>query len=198
MVTSIEDNAPEDRELILRLQSGDLEALGALYDRYRLQIFRTALAVTQDASAAEDILQECFLRVHAYSHRIDASLPLSPWLYRVTVNLSYTWTKRHNRNRVSLEGFIDRLIAPSGHAPDISAERSELVERMQDAIDALPFSQRVVIILHYLNGLNLQEIAEVLDCPVGTVKSRLYHARENLRDQLGPGAKFPDVAHGYT
>lgn len=189
---------PEDRELIVWLQAGDLEALGTLYDRYRFQIYRTALAVTHDSAAAEDILQECFLRVYLYAKRIKAELPLAPWLYRVTVNLSYTWTKRHQRTQFSLEDFIDRLISPSGHAPDTSAEHTELQERIQRAIDTLPFNQKIVVVLHYLNDLSLQEIAEILNCPVGTVKSRLFHARENLRAQLEPGTGLSDIAHGYT
>jgi RNA polymerase sigma-70 factor (ECF subfamily) len=77
---------PVDSFLIQSLCDGDLSALGILYDKYRLQVFRTALAITHDRQAAEDILQECFLRVNTYARRIDRTLPLEPWLYRVTVN----------------------------------------------------------------------------------------------------------------
>ncbi len=188
----------DDRDLIIRLQAGELEALGDLYDRHRHQIFRTALAITRDTEAAEDILQETFLRVHRYSHRINPDLPISPWLYRVTVNLSYTWSKRNRNQWGSLEAFIERLISPARQAPEPSAEQAEMSARILAAIDALPFNQRVVIVLHYLNGLSLKEIADTLECPVGTVKSRLFHARATLREQLGPSATFlSDIAHGY-
>jgi RNA polymerase sigma-70 factor (ECF subfamily) len=192
------DSNIEDRELITRLKSGDLGALGDLYSRYRHQIYRTALAITHETAAAEDILQECFLRVYTYADRIDETLPLSPWLYRVTVNLSYTWTKRHQRHRISIDNFIDRLISPPRQAPESAAEHTELRETIHEAIDSLPFGQRVVIVLHYLNGMSLAEIAEVLDCPVGTVKSRLYHARQNLKEKLEQAAWVSDVVHGYT
>jgi RNA polymerase sigma-70 factor (ECF subfamily) len=192
------DSDVEDHELIARLQSGDLEALGDLYDRYRHQIYRTALAITRDPLTAEDILQECFLRVHAYADRIDGSLPLVPWLYRVTVNLSYTWTKRNNRHKISVDDLLDRLTSPAKNTPETVAERTELQEKVQEAIDSLPFGQKVVVVLHYLNGMSLAEIAEILDCPVGTVKSRLYHARQNLKDRLGKAIWLSDVAHGYT
>lgn len=192
------DSDVEDHELIARLQSGDLEALGDLYDRYRHQIYRTALAITRDPLTAEDILQECFLRVHAYADRIDGNLPLVPWLYRVTVNLSYTWTKRNNRHKISVDDLLDRLMSPAKNTPETVAERTELQEKVQEAIDSLPFGQKVVVVLHYLNGMSLAEIAEVLDCPVGTVKSRLYHARQNLKDRLGKAIWLSDVAHGYT
>src|SRR5574337_1119578 len=101
--------APTDCELIKRLCDGDLEALGTLYDRYRLLVFHTALAITHDRQAAEDILQECFLKLNTYARRIDVSLPLEPWLYRVTVNQSYTWVTRRSRWLTSLESMIDRL-----------------------------------------------------------------------------------------
>jgi RNA polymerase sigma-70 factor (ECF subfamily) len=188
----------DDGALIERLQAGDNEALGELYDCYRSQVYRTALAITHDTAAAEDILQECFLKVHAYADRIDTSVPLAPWLYRVTVNLSYTWTVRRKKRRISLDAFIDRLVSPARHSPEPTAERTEIQEAVQRAIDALPFGQKVVIVLHYLNGLSLKEIAYILDCPVGTVKSRLYYGRENLREALGPTSWLSDVAHSYT
>ncbi|HEC23143.1 MAG TPA: RNA polymerase sigma factor [Chloroflexi bacterium] len=187
-----------DQKLIRRLQAGDVEALGDLYDRYRHQIYRTALAITHDPNAADDILQECFLRVYRYANRIDPALPLAPWLYRVTVNLSYTWTKRNRRNAVSLDGVIDYLTSAPSAAPEPSAEQAELLQKIQEAIDALPFEQRAVIVLHYLNGLSVKEIAEVLECPVGTVKSRLHHARRKLRKQLGHPGWVSELAHGYT
>jgi|SRR3990172_5595290 len=174
----------EDGQLVARIRERDLSALGALYDKYRLQVFHTALAVTRDRQAAEDILQEAFLKVHAYANRIDLGVPLAPWLYRVTVNLSYTWATRQAKWRTSLETLLDRLVAPPRVAPEGYFEARDLQTRIQRAVDALPFNQRVVIILYYLSDLSLKEIAYILDCPVGTAKSRLHYGREALRRQL--------------
>ena len=131
-------SAPTDRELIQRLCDGDLAALGTLYDRYRLLSFHTALAITRDRQAAEDILQECFLKLNSYAPRIDVSLPLEPWLYRVTVNLAYTWITRRSRWLTSLESVIDRLVSPARTSTEYHAEVSELHAVLQHAIDALP------------------------------------------------------------
>jgi RNA polymerase sigma factor (sigma-70 family) len=177
-------SAPTDRELIGRLCSGDLAALGTLYDRYRLLVFHTALAITRDRQAAEDILQECFLKLNAYARRIDVNLPLEPWLYRVTVNQAYTWVTRRSRWLTSLESVIDRLVSPARANAEYQAEISELQSAIQHAIDSLPPSQRMTVILYYLNDLSLKEIAYILDCPVGTVKSRLHYGREQLKRQL--------------
>ena len=161
-------------------------------------MYRTAAAITRDNAVAEDIAQDCFLKLHQYAHRIDVSLPLAPWLYRVTVNLSYTWISRRQKRRISLEALVDHLMSPSWHAPDQLAEHNEVQHHVRQAISELPFNQRVVIVLHYLSQLSLEEISEILDCPVGTVKSRLYYARENLRRRLDDSYRISEVAHGYA
>ena len=173
--------ATTDAQLIQRLCDGDLSALGTLYDRYRLLVFHTALAITHDRQSAEDILQECFLKVNTYARRIDQSLPLEPWLYRVTVNQAYTWVTRRSRWLTSIETMIDRLVAPIRTNSEYQAELSELQTVIQQAIDALPPNQRLTVILYYLNDLSLKEISYILDCPVGTVKSRLHYGREQLK-----------------
>jgi RNA polymerase sigma-70 factor (ECF subfamily) len=187
-----------DALLIERLRTEDLSALGALFDRYYPQVYRTALAITRDNAVAEDLAQDCFLKLHQYAHRIDTALPLAPWLYRVTVNLSYTWISRRQKRRISLEALVDQLMSPPWHAPDHLAEQGETQKMVRAAISELHFNQRVVIVLHYLSSLSLEEIAEILDCPVGTVKSRLYYARENLRRRLGELHRTIEVAHGYA
>ena len=192
----------EDGRLIARIREGDLSALGALYDKYRLQVFHTALSITRDHAVAEDILQECFLKVHTYSDRIDLGVPIAPWLYRVTVNLSYTWITRHSRHLTSLENLVDRLVAPARVAPELHFEIRDLQEKVWRAIESLSFNQRVVVILYYLSGLSLKEIAYVLDCPVGTAKSRLHYGRAMLRRQLADrveqAAPALEMAYDFT
>ncbi len=187
-----------DADLVLRLRSEDLTALGVLFERYRAQVYRTAFAITHDADAAEDILQDTLLKVYSNAHRIDTSMPLAPWLYRVTVNLSYTWTTRHKKRWTSIESVVEHLISPMRHAPDRVMEHNEMQTLTRQAIESLPFNQRVVVVLHYLNDLDLPEIAQILDLPVGTVKSQLFYARENLRHKLGTLNSMSEVAHGYS
>lgn len=187
-----------DARLVERLRDGDVEALGFLFDRYYPQVYRTALAITRDSAVAEDIAQDCFLKLHQYAPRIDTSLPLTPWLYRVTVNLSYTWISRRQKRRISLEALVDQLMSPAWSAPDQLAERGETHERVWRAINALHINQRIVIVLHYMSGLSLEEIADIAEIPVGTVKSRLYYAREKLRQQLSEYDRTVEPAHGYA
>jgi RNA polymerase sigma-70 factor (ECF subfamily) len=174
----------EDGRLISQIRQGNILALKALYEKYKVQVYRTALAITRDREAAEDILQDCFLKVYVHIDRLDGSLPLSPWLHRVAVNLSYNWVDRRRRWLKPLEDVIDCLVASPRSLPEFALERGELQRVIQKAIASLSFEHRAVIVLFYLNGFNLNEIAYILDCPVGTVKSRLHYARRNLRHKL--------------
>jgi RNA polymerase sigma-70 factor (ECF subfamily) len=179
------EDMPTDAVLIDRLRENDFDALGALFDRYYTQIYRTALAITRDSAVAQDVAQDAFLKLHHYAHHIDTGLPLTPWLYRVTVNLCYTWITRRQKRRISLDALVDQLISPPALEPDVLAEQGEIQRRVRDAIGQLPPPQRMVVVLHYLSGLNVDEIAGIVSAPEGTVKSRLYYAREQLRRQLG-------------
>jgi RNA polymerase sigma-70 factor (ECF subfamily) len=175
----------QDSQLVLRLQDGDLEALGRLFDRHRQMVYRTALAITNDPEIAADLLQDVFLRMHRFAHRIDPQRPLKPWLYRMTVNLTYSWIKRRNRwiHRVNeMAEWLSRVREPT---PDNIAEQDEDRQLIQRAITALPVTQRVVVVLYYLGELPLREISEILEVPVGTVKSRLHYGRRSLKKQLG-------------
>ncbi|MCP4543238.1 MAG: RNA polymerase sigma factor [Chloroflexi bacterium] len=180
-----------DGQLVIQLRDGNLEALGALYERHKTTVYRTALAITRDPSVAEDILQDCFLRLHRYAYSIDSSLPLRPWLYRVTTNLAYNWEKRKKYWSVSLDEVLDWLASSSSNSPERRAEMSDMQSQVMDAVHSLSTNQRIVIVLHYLNSLDLKEIASILDCPIGTVKSRLHYGRENLRRKL-------DTRHSTT
>jgi RNA polymerase sigma-70 factor (ECF subfamily) len=182
----------EDNELIPLVRQGDLAAFEALYDKYKGQVYRAALAIPHDQGAAEDILQECFLRVYAHIDRIDISRPLSPWIHRIAVNLSYNWVTKRRRWFPALREVIDQFLGGDyRHSPEHILEHEELQHIVQEAIHSLSFAQRVVIILFHLNGFSLEEIAYILDCPVGTVKSRLYYGRQNLRRKLGADNRLP-------
>jgi RNA polymerase sigma-70 factor (ECF subfamily) len=189
-----------DGRLVVRVRQGDLEALGELYDRYRTQVFRTALAITRNRETAEDILQEVFLKLHRYAERIDTSLCLAPWLYRVTANLCYTYVSRQNRWLAALEDVIENVVAPPARTcPERQLERGELQSVVQQAIELLSPNHKIVIVLHYLADLSLKEIAAILQVPEGTVKSRLYYGRENLRRKLvSSRVLFPEVTYEFT
>lgn len=146
--------------------------------------------------------QEVFLRVHTYAHRIDDSVPLEPWLYRVTANQTYSWIGRAKRWVCALPGALDRWTSSTKwqSGPEKAAEEQEQWQHLQQAIDALPPDHHIVVVQHYLDGSSLQEIAGALDIPEGTVKSRLHYARRRLRKAIQEQERrlVPEVAYDYT
>jgi RNA polymerase sigma-70 factor (ECF subfamily) len=174
-----------DRELVLQLQGDSLGALGALYDRHSRLVYRTALVVTGDPEAASDLLQDVFLRLHRFADHVDPERPLEPWLYRVTANQSYTWVKRHQRWTQPLEEIAEWLSSGVKNSPQYITEQNDESKRIQVAIAKLSLPQRVVVVMYYINDLSLREIAEILEIPEGTVKSRLHYGRNALKNHLG-------------
>ena len=172
-----------DQDLVIQLQQGSLDALGQLYDQHQRMVFRTALVITGDPDTAADMVQDVFLRLYRFADHIDPGRPLEPWLYRMTVNLSYTWMKRNRRWLRPLEDLAEWLTG-GRQSPHEQVEMQDDWDRVQHAVSNLPFPQRVVIVLYYLNDLSLQDISEILEVPVGTVKSRLHYGRQALRKSL--------------
>jgi RNA polymerase sigma-70 factor, ECF subfamily len=173
-----------DHDLVYAARDGDTIAFDALFYRYRDGIFRLGLAITKDPSAAEEIVVDTFARAHRALARLEPDTSLRPWLYRVAVNLSYNRRPRKGVVLSSLDDAVDEALANEEGSPSHVAEQAELRRLVLGAVDELGAKHRLVVVLHYLNGLNLIEIAEVVDCPVGTVKSRLHYALRRLRTHL--------------
>jgi RNA polymerase sigma-70 factor (ECF subfamily) len=180
-----------DRELVYAARAGETVAFDNLFYRYRDGIYRLGLAITKDPLAAEEIVVDTFARAHRAIERLEPDDTLRPWLYRVAVNLSYNRRPRKGVTFSSLdEGTYD--LAAEGESPSEAAERTERRRVVLECVDRLGPKHRIVVVLHYLNGLNLAEIAEIVEVPIGTVKSRLHYALRKLRVQLSahPGLDF--------
>jgi RNA polymerase sigma-70 factor (ECF subfamily) len=179
-----DQEARGDRELVYAAREGDMQAFDALFYRYKDGIFRLGLAITKDPSAAEEIVVDTFARAHRAIARLEPEGSLRPWLYRVAVNLSYNRRPRKGLVMSTLEDVHEESLTSDDRSPSSLAELKELRDIVLAAVDTLGPKHKVVVVLHYLNGLNLAEIAQVVDCPVGTVKSRLHYALRRLRTHL--------------
>jgi RNA polymerase sigma-70 factor (ECF subfamily) len=177
-------DARTDHDLVYAAREGDTIAFDALFYRYRDGIFRLGLAITKDPGAAEEIVVDTFARAHRALARLEPDDSLRPWLYRVAVNLSYNRRPRKGVVLSSLDDAIDQALANEEGSPSHVAEQAELRRLVLGAVEELGPKHKLVVVLHYLNGLNLTEIAQVVECPVGTVKSRLHYALRRLRMHL--------------
>ena len=121
------------------------------------------------------------------------------WLYRTTANLTYTWLKRHKPWLRPLEDVAEWLAGSKKQSPVFLTEADEEWQDIKKAIASLSLQQRVVVVLYYINDLSLQEISEILDVPVGTIKSRLFYGRQALKKYLEPGnAHLGEVNYEFT
>ena len=180
------------------MQQGSLEALGVLYDEYNRMVYRTALRILGDADQAADLLQELPLRLNRLDDRCEPERPLEPWLYRMTANLSYTWAKRR-RWQQPIEEIAEWFSGDDQHAPQRVLEADETARQLEEAIQELPIPQRTVVVMHYINDASLDEIAEILEVPKGTVKSRVYYARKSLERRLDKtGGLATEVRYEFT
>jgi RNA polymerase sigma-70 factor (ECF subfamily) len=179
-----------DAALLRRVQADDLDAFEAFFERYRGLIHRTAYGLTGDVGAAEEILQDTFIR--AYRHRASLRTDVSPvpWLHRVALNLCYS---RLGRRRLDVEpiGEAASELRDGAMEPPEHAEREELRQSIRVGVAALPPKHQSVVVLYYLHGMSLQETSDALGIALGTVKSRLHYALHALRGHLAaerPGA----------
>ena len=187
-----------DRDLVYSAREGDERSFDVLFYRYRDGIYRVALAITKDPYAAEEIVVDTFARAYRALARLEPNGTLRPWLYRVAVNLSYNRRPRAGVTLSSLDEVTEMATPDEGRSPSQLAEVAELRTVVLECVDALSPKHRLVVVLHYLNELNLAEIAEIADCPVGTVKSRLHYALLRLREHLSahPGLE-PEPAAAF-
>lgn len=169
-----------ERDLIHRAQAGEVAAFEQLARRHAARLWRCALALGRDGHWAEDLAQETLVEAWKSLRRFDGRCQFSTWLYGV---LRHRFLKGWRRQQAAKHAASDGLgrMPSAARAPERDAELSEDTNRIHQALADLPDEHRQVIELRFFAGAKLDEIAAALDCPIGTVKSRLHHGLEKLR-----------------
>ena len=177
--------------LIQRCAARDEDACAELVAEHQRMVYQLSLNLLSDHNEALDLSQEVFLRVFRTIHRFRGQSSLRTWIYRIAVNQARNrhrfWRRRHRADQVSLDQHLAShgdFLSGGESTPDRVLAQKELAERLQRALDQLPFDQRTAIILREIDGLSYEEIAFSLGVAVGTVKSRLTRARQALRQDL--------------
>jgi RNA polymerase sigma-70 factor (ECF subfamily) len=190
--------ACEDEQLVIALQAGREEAYERLISRFQQPIFNLAYRLLTDTGDASDVTQEVFLKVFRSIGSFRAQSALKTWIYRIAVNESHNrrrWLFRHRHNEVGLEEEFEdhepreRAIPDSGRSPFERAFDREKHALIEDALTRINPSFREAVVLRDLEDLSYEEIAEILQISIGTVKSRIMRGRESLRAQLSAQLK---------
>ena len=151
-------------------------SFGAACERHRPRVRAVAWRLTRDATVAEELAHESFVRLHASMALFRQQAALSTWLYRTVVNLCHDHARTAGRSRAMVSLDDDALPTSEALAPDLSAEASERTRLLDAAVHSLAPPMRDAVVLRFVSGLGYDEIAEVLGCPPGTVASRIHRA----------------------
>jgi len=183
----------DDSLLIRKVQQGDSVAFTELVNRWQSKIHRFAFRFFADADEASEITQKTFIKTHQKVHELDDPERFDAWIYRVANNLCLDELKRAGRRKsTSLEAWLEQE-QTDHHNPASELQRKELSEILQQALLMLPDEQRTVVILKEYEGLKFREIAEILEEPESTVKSRMYYGLKSIRRIL----KKWNIQHQY-
>jgi RNA polymerase sigma-70 factor (ECF subfamily) len=178
--------AGHDADLVRAAQGGNQAAFGEIVRRYQRAVHRVAYGLTRNASDADDLAQEAFVRAYQAIGRFRAAEPLYPWLSRITVNLAYSlFRRRRRRPETPLEPLLEAGRQWAGEEdPAEESARREYERHLQAAFAELSPEHQAVLVLRVVEGLPYEGIAETLAIPIGTVMSRLSRARTELRTRL--------------
>jgi RNA polymerase sigma-70 factor, ECF subfamily len=177
----------DEHDLVRRARRGDREAFGALVQRYQQRVVGVARALTHNPDDAVELAQETFIRAFQNLRTFEGRSSFSTWLYRIASNLSIDWRRREGRYPIARgeEAENELRKIPSAQGDSFRAvARGELGQKVREALKELTAEHRQVILLREMEGLSYEEISEILNCPKGTVMSRLHYARSHLRTLL--------------
>jgi RNA polymerase sigma-70 factor (ECF subfamily) len=181
-----------DMELVQRARKGDFSAYDDLVRRYQERIYATIYHMTSNHEDANDLAQETFIKAFQALNSFKGGSSFYTWIYRIAVNKTINFLKqRKNKTQMSLddldikaENDPDLVALVSERTPRRDSDLAELQEKLNEAMLRLSDSHRLVVTLHDVQGMSHEEIAKIMDCNVGTVRSRLFYARQQLQGYL--------------
>lgn len=186
---------PTDEELVGRLAAGDSAAFNVIFDRYHKPIFNFIKKQVAERESVEDLAQEVFMRVFKSAKNFDVEKKFSSWIYKIALNeVKRHWKRTGSRQTFSLNvpvgdegGDSERgdFLEDQRIAPEASTEQKLFSRDLKTLIDRLPEKQKTVVLLKVYNELTFEEIAEICECPLSTVLSRMRYAVSKLRRWLG-------------
>ncbi len=183
-----------DQALVERVQAGDKQAFGLLVTKYQRKLLRLVSRIVKDPAEAEDVAQEAFIKAYRALATFRGESAFYTWLYRIGVNTAKNWLAANGRRMYASTDMRDDDGEPINEGdllPDVETpERMLMTKQIGDTVNAameeLPDELRTAVTLREIEGLSYEDIAQVMDCPIGTVRSRIFRAREAIAGKLRP------------
>lgn len=183
-----------DQELVERAQRGDKRAFELLVMKYQRKLARLLSRMVRDPAEIEDITQESFIKAYRALPQFRGESAFYTWLYRIAVNTAKNYLVARGRRAPTTtefsseeaEGFEDAELLRDIATPDAELQTKQIASAVNKAVEALPEELRTAITLREIEGLSYEEIAQMMDCPIGTVRSRIFRAREAIAEKIRP------------
>ena len=183
-----------DQQLVERAQRGDKRAFGLLADKYQRKLARLLARYIRDPAEVEDVTQEAFIKAYRALPAFRGDSAFYTWLYRIGINTAKNWLVSVGRRAPTTteveaedaEGFEDGEQLRDINTPESILLSREIADTVNATMDGLPEELRTAIQLREIEGMSYEEIAKIMDCPIGTVRSRIFRAREAIADKLRP------------
>lgn len=183
-----------DQELVERAQKGDKRAFELLVLKYQRKLARLLSRMVRDQAEIEDITQESFIKAYRALPQFRGESAFYTWLYRIAVNTAKNYLVARGRraptttefSNEEAEGFEDAELLRDIATPDAELQTKQIANAVNKAVEALPEELRTAITLREIEGLSYEEIAQMMDCPIGTVRSRIFRAREAIAEKIRP------------
>jgi len=186
-------NKADDQLLVERAQNGDKRAFDLLVLKYQHKIAKLIMRYVRDPAEALDVSQEAFIKTYRALPNFRGDSAFYTWLYRIAINTAKNHLVAMKRRPIDFEvdlqdpeSYDMNARLQDNDTPDRVAQREELRQAVEEAIAALPAELREAIVLREIEGLSYEEIATAMECPVGTVRSRIFRAREAIDGRIGP------------
>jgi RNA polymerase sigma-70 factor (ECF subfamily) len=192
-----------DQGLVARVQAGDRGAFDLLVAKYHRKVLRLISRLVRDPAEVEDIAQETFIKAYRALPQFRAESAFYTWLYRIAVNTAKNYLSASNRRPIPMSDLMraddeDDSSMPSFEpsvdvqTPDSVLLSREIAKTVEQAMEALPADLRTAVMLREIEGLSYEEIAAAMNCPIGTVRSRIFRARDAIAEKLRPLLDTPD------
>jgi RNA polymerase sigma-70 factor (ECF subfamily) len=185
-----------DIELVNRVKSGDTAAFDFLVIKYQRRVIRLLSRIVRDPAEVEDIAQESFLKAYRAIEQFRGDSAFYTWLYRIAVNTAKNYLFSRGRRPIPIsdlntnsedgESFDLQAVSDTSETPEGVMLGMQIAEAVNRAVEKLPKELSMAVSLREMDGLSYEEIAEVMNCPIGTVRSRIFRAREAISEELRP------------
>lgn len=172
-----------EAELIKKIQSGDMNAFTEIFEKYKNQAIKYSYLITGNKFTSEDIVQEAFLKCYLSAKTLKNVEQFKPWFFKILTRIAWKYAEKDKKS-LPLENIFEKADKESIDRSINAYIRTQEAEILHAEIESLELKQKTVIVLFYFNGLSINEIANIMGCFEGTVKSRLHNARKKLKASL--------------